>query len=186
MAQAGARVIVLDCDLRRAEQHHLFGLTNGKGLTHVLVGGAEINEVIRETRVPNLKVVTSGPLPPNPAELLGSVKTKELLEKLAEEADIVLIDSPPMLVVADAAILSSIVDGVILVIKSAKTKIEEVKQAKERLEKANARIIGTVLNAVRSSHGSYYYYDYYEYGEESKKETAVTKKLLSPLITLNK
>lgn len=174
MAQAGARVIIVDCDLRRAEQHRMFNLPNDTGLTNILVGGMEIGAVLKDTKLPNLQVITSGPLPPNPAELLGSDKTRELLEKLTEMADIVLVDSPPTLMVADAALLSSIVDGVVLVIKSAKTKIDAIKQAKERLEKANARIVGTVLNAVENSHG-YYYYNYSYYDERGKKETAASR-----------
>lgn len=174
MAQIGAKVIIIDCDLRRSEQHKLFDLPNNTGLTNILVGGLETNQVLTNTKVPNLKVITSGPLPPNPAELLGSEKTPELLNKLTEMADIVLVDSPPILMVADAAILSSLVDGVILVIKSAKTKLEAIKQAKERLGKANARIVGTVLNGVESSH-SYYYYNHSYYSESSKREAAAAK-----------
>ncbi len=175
MAQAGAKVIIVDCDLRRAVQHQIFGLANVAGLTNVLVGGQELDQVIQQTKLPNLQVLTSGPLPPNPAELLGSPKAREVLEAVAAKADIVLIDSPPVLMVADAPIISSIVDGTIMVIKSAKTKIEAVKQAKERLDKANATIVGTVLNAVESSHGSYYYYDSYYYGDNTQKQIASTK-----------
>jgi protein-tyrosine kinase len=175
MAQTGAKVILVDCDLRRAELHRLFNLPNDEGLTNVLVGGLDIKLVLRDTWLPNLKVITSGPLPPNPAELLGSEKTREVLAKLKEMADIILVDSPPVLMVADATLLSSIVDGVILVIKSAKTKIDAAKQAKERLENANARIVGTVLNAVESSNGYYYYYNSSYYGDKGKKEAAAAK-----------
>lgn len=171
LAQAGHKVIIVDCDLRKASQHVHFGLPNNSGLTNILVGGMELGLVLRDTNQPNLKVITSGPIPPNPAELLGSTKTKELLEKLTTLADIVLVDSPPVLAVADAPILSAMVDGTLMVIRSAKTKIEAVKQAKDRLEKANSRIIGAVLNAVESAHGGYYY-DYAYYGDSTKQAAA--------------
>lgn len=161
MAQSEVKVILLDADLRRAELHHLFDLPNDAGLTNVLVGSMEISEVLQKTKLPNLRVITSGPLPPNPAELIDSEKTKEVIANLADMADIVLIDAPPVLAVADAAILSSIVDGCILVVKSAKTKTEDIKHAKERLDKANARIVGTVLNAIDRSNGKYSYDAYY-------------------------
>lgn len=163
MAEAGVRVILVDCDLRWAEQHRLFDLPNDTGLTDVLVGSVEMSRVLKETRLPNLKVITCGPLPPNPAELLGSEKAREVFSELAESADFILVDGPPTLAVADAAILSSIVDGCVLVIRSGKTKIEAVKKAKERLNKANARIVGTILNDVESSEG------YYNYGPSFRK-----------------
>lgn len=174
MAQTGANVIILDCDLRWPEQHRLFGLSNEIGLTDVLIGAMGIRKALKDTGIPNLKVVTCGSLPPNPSELLGSEKTREVLGELAEMADIVLIDSPPILTVADASILSSIVDGCILVIKSAKTKIDDVRKAKERLDKVNACIVGTVLNAVEGSPG-YHHYDAYYYEKSNRKEIAAGK-----------
>jgi capsular exopolysaccharide synthesis family protein len=174
MAQAGARVILLDCDLRWAEQHRLFDLPNESGLTDVLVGSKEISQVLKDTTLPSLKIITCGSLPPNPAELLDSDKNREVLAELGEMADIVLIDSPPALMVADAAILASMVDGCVLVIKSAKTKIDAVRQAKEHLDKANARIVGTVLNAVEGSNG-YHYYDSYYYGKKNRKVIEASK-----------
>lgn len=173
MAQTGARVVLVDCDMRWPEQHRLFNLPNDAGLTNVLVGSMEVSEVLRNTRLPSLKILPSGPMPLNPAELLGSAKTGRVLDELTQMADIVLIDSPPALMVADAAILSSMVDGCVLVIKTAETKIEAVKQAKQRLEKANARIVGAVLNAVEGFAG----YDYYHYGKKNRKEIASGKLL---------
>ncbi len=162
LAQSGVKVIIVDCDLRRSEQHHIFGLANQIGLSNVLVDGLDVMQVLQETSVPNLRVIPSGPIPSHPAELLGSQQTKQLLQQLIELADVVLVDSPPILMVADAQILSGMVDGVVLVVKSGRTKVDAVKQAKERIEKANARIIGTVLNAVQKSDGGYYYgYSYY-------------------------
>lgn len=169
MAQAGARVIIVDCDLRQGDQHRIFNLPNGIGLTDVLAGRTGLDRVLRDTREMKLKVVTSGSMPPNPAELLGSDKMREVLENLTGMVDIVLLDSPPALMVADASLLSSIVDGVVLIIKAGKTKIEAIRQAKERLNKANARIMGTVLNAVEGSN------NYYNYDSKGKNEAATTR-----------
>lgn len=174
MAQTGARVVLVDFDLRWGEQHRLLNLPNETGLTNVLAGSAEISEVLRNTRLPSLKVVTCGPMPSNPAELLGSEKVGRVLTELSEMADFVLIDSPPTLMVADAAILSSKVDGCVLVLKTGETKIEAVKQAKERLDKANARIVGAVLNAVEGFIGYDYYHSNY-YGKKNRKEIAAGK-----------
>lgn len=171
LAQNGARVILMDCDLRFSEQHLLFNLPNNTGISNVLAGQMDISQILKETRVPGLRVITSGPLPPNPAELLDSEKAKEVLAELSEMSDIVLVDSPPALMVADAAIMSSLVDGCMLVIRAGKTKIDAVKQAKERLDKANAKIIGTVLNAVEGLSG-YYYHDSHYYGKRNRKEIA--------------
>lgn len=174
MAQTGARVVLVDCDLRWPEQHRLFNLPNETGLTNVLIGSMKIEDVLRSTRLPSLKVVTCGSMPSNPAELLGSEKTGKVFAELAEMADVLLIDSPPALMVADAAILSSIVDGCVLVIKTGDTKIEAVKLAKQRLENANARIVGAVLNSVKGFIGYDYYHSYY-YGKRNRKEIATGK-----------
>jgi capsular exopolysaccharide synthesis family protein len=148
LAQTGIRVIIVDCDLRRPELHTKFGLSNNKGLTNLLVGSAGIEDVLQDTSIPGLQVVTSGPMAPNPSELLQSEKAKSVLAELADMADFVLSDSPPALIRSDAAVLSSLLDGVLLVIKAGKTKIDAVKQAGDRLKRVNARIIGTVLNGV--------------------------------------
>lgn len=174
MAQAGVRVIIVDCDLRKAQQHKMFGLNNDMGMTNILVGAKEIDQVIKETDIPNLRVITSGPFPPNPAELLGSEKMKAVFRTLDGMADIVLVDSPPVLMVADAALISSLMDGVIMVIRAAVTKIDAVKQALEHLKKANARVIGSVLNSLEGSSGQYYYYGDSYYGEQGRKKSATT------------
>lgn len=171
MAQTGARVILLDCDLRWGDQHNLFNLPCTTGVSNLLTGRMEISQVIKDTAMPNLKVITCGPLPSNPSELLGSGRMKSLLAELGKIADFVLIDSPPTLMVADSVILSSIVDGCLLVIRSAKTKIEELRQAKDRLDQANARIVGTVLNGVDKSEGYFNYVSYY-YGKKQRKKVA--------------
>ena len=115
LAQAGHKVILVDCDLRKPVQHHVFHL-NKKGLTNCLVGESPAIELLQETEVPNLRVLTSGPIPPNPAELLGSSRMGQALETLKEAADYVIIDSPPTIAVTDACVLSQRADGVILVL----------------------------------------------------------------------
>lgn len=146
MAQAGLKVIIVDCDLREAKQHVIFSLPNDTGLTTVLLGSADLDLVIQDTDLPNLKVVTGGPQPPNPAELLNSPKASQVFFELSAAADIVLVDSPSVLTVSDTVVLSSMLDGVIMVIRTGKTRIDVFSRAKDRLQKANARIIGTVLN----------------------------------------
>ena len=147
LAQGGKRVILADCDLRRPTQHTLFGLDNTAGLTTMMVDEtAQSEPPLRKTSVDGLRVLPAGPSPPNPAELLGSRRMKEAMAALLEQADMLLFDAPPVLAVTDALVLAVQVDGVLLVVKAGGTKREHVQQAKERLERVNARIVGSVLN----------------------------------------
>ena len=147
LAQGGKRVILADCDLRRPTQHTLFGLDNATGLTTMMLDEAAQSEPpLRETPVDGLRVLPTGPLPPNPAELLGSRRMKEALAALLGKADVLLFDAPPVLAVTDALVLAVQTDGVLLVVKAGGTRREHVQQAKERLERVNARIVGAVLN----------------------------------------
>lgn len=158
MAQAGRQVILVDCDLRRPVLHELFGVSNHTGLTTALLDEAAAELPLRETSVPGLRLLPSGPLPPNPAELLDSRRMAELIQTLREQADIVLFDAPPVIAVADAAILASKVDGVLLVINAGVTKREHAQRAKAALERVNARLVGTVLNNVELDMSLYGYY----------------------------
>ena len=180
IAQGEKQVMVVDADLRRPQMHLRFGLPNRSGLSDLLVRPLdELDAAVQSTGVPGLKVVTSGPLPPNPAELLGSNKMAELLERLAGENDLVLVDTPPILSVTDAAALAPGVDGVILVAKPGATKVAALQQAVEQLQAVGARILGVVLNEVEPGsrrYGYYYrrYYSKYSYyysasGEKVKK-----------------
>jgi len=147
LAQGGKRVILADCDLRRPTQHTLFGLDNTAGLTTMMVDEtAQSEPPLRKTSVDGLRVLPAGPSPPNPAELLGSRRMKEAMAALLEQADMLLFDAPPVLAVTDALVLAVQADGVLLVVKAGGTKREHVQQAKERLERVNARIVGSVLN----------------------------------------
>ena len=159
IAQGGKRVILVDADLRRPTQHQIFGLKNNVGLSDMVRDDALLADPpLQETSVPNLKILTSGQLPPNPAEILGSKRMSEILAALLERADIVLFDAPPVLAVTDAAVLSSKVDGVLIVLSAGKTKRENAKKAQAQLEKVNARVIGAVLNNVQADGRSQYYY----------------------------
>jgi len=158
MAQGDKRTILVDADLRRPALHTLFGLNNDKGLTSLFMDAkGPIEPAYKDVGVPNLRVLTSGPLPPNPAEVLGAQRMLDVIEALKQAADIVLFDAPPVIAVTDATVLGTRVDGAVLVIDAGQTRREHAKRAKEQLEKLNIRIIGAVLNgaSIDSTLGGY-------------------------------
>jgi len=157
MLQGGKRVVIVDCDMRRPRIHKLFGMNNRTGLSGLFRGQANLNDVI-ERRLKNLYVLTSGTIPPNPAELLGSKLMDKILTGLTELGEVVILDSPP-LVVTDPVVLSTKVDGVILVVNPGKTKKEALKAAMMQFERSEARILGVVVNQIGKN--ASYYYDYY-------------------------
>ncbi len=167
LAQSGADVIIIDCDLRRPRLHSHFGLDNVSGLTNYLSGEKNPDNLIKNYHgMPNLKVITSGPLPPNPAELLSSNEMKNLLQYLKGNFKHIVIDSPPAISFTDAAILSTVVDGVILVALAGKSSIHLMRRFKQRLSTMGARIYGVVLNGIKPDSVEYGYYGYgstYEY-----------------------
>ncbi len=171
-ALARHKVLLIDSDLRRPILHHLFGLGNTKGLTHLLVGTVEPDEIYQATRVDNLWVATCGLIPPNPSELLSSQKMQDFLKLVQKRFDMVLLDSPPVTSMADAAILSSLVGNVLLVVRANMTSRDMILRARYQLETVNARIVGVVLNSVdlkkeRYYYNYYYYYSsYYGYGDK--------------------
>src|SRR5699024_7913578 len=135
---------------------------NLKGLTNALVNKDDLEDVIQVTGDANLEVITSGPIPPNPSELLGSNRMKSFLEAAKKNYDLVIFDTPPVLAVTDAQILANLVDGSLLVIRSKQTEYEAARKAKEALEPAKAKLLGTVLNDVEKSQTNNYYY----YGQD--------------------
>ncbi len=171
MAQAGHNTIIVDTDLRSPVQHKIFQLQTPKGLTDLL-REPELSAVnfLESTQVPGLRVLTSGALPPNPSELIGSQRMKQVMAGLAEIADVVIYDSPPAVIVADAAILSERVDGAVFVIHVGKTRREVIQQAIFNLRQAEANLFGAVLNRVSKKTHSYYYHGYYY--KRSDSETA--------------
>ena len=144
IAQSGRRTILVDCDLRRPSLHEIFEVSNDSGLT-TMVLDETVPLQIRGTGVPDLSLVTSGPTPPNPADLLGSRHVDRVLTALSEQADMVLIDAPPVIGVTDAAVLGARADGVLLVVSAGKTRRDHAERAKELLEKARVRIVGVAL-----------------------------------------
>ncbi|HDH96183.1 MAG TPA: polysaccharide biosynthesis tyrosine autokinase, partial [Proteobacteria bacterium] len=173
LAQGGSRVLLVDSDLRRPLIGELFGFgRDTKGLTDLILGRVSVDEAIKSTEVEGLFVVPSGPIPPNPSELLGSPRFRELVELFSERFDWAIFDSPPVVAVADSVVLSSLVDGVVLVVKSAKTTRDLLKRAYKQLSDVNAPLLGTVLNDydVRTEGYRYYYYYRYYRGEGSPSE----------------
>ncbi|MDQ3321571.1 MAG: polysaccharide biosynthesis tyrosine autokinase, partial [Acidobacteriota bacterium] len=161
LAQSGADVVIIDCDLRRPRLHSHFAMENGHGLTNYLSGEKNTDNLLKPFEgLPKLKVITSGPIPPNPAELLSSNEMKNLLQFLKGNYNHVIIDSPPAISFTDAAILSTLVDGVILVAMAGKSSIHLIRRFKQRLATIGARIYGVVLNGVKVNSVEYNYYGY--------------------------
>jgi len=156
-AQNEKKVLIVDCDLRKPSVHKNFQISNLVGLSEVLIGKVSLEEAI-QSRNENLDVLPSGKIPPNPSEMLASSAMTNLIEKLREKYDVVILDSAPLRAVTDAQILSTKADGTILVVRAKRTSRESVIEAKNLLVKVGANIIGTVLHAVENTRGKYYYY----------------------------
>ncbi|HZG51097.1 MAG TPA: polysaccharide biosynthesis tyrosine autokinase [Pyrinomonadaceae bacterium] len=162
LAQTGAEVLILDCDLRRPRIHAHFGLANTRGVTNFLSGDANIAGIVQEyEKLPNLKIITSGPVPPNSAELLGSEEMRRLITLLSDNFTHIIIDSPPAISFTDASILSTMVDGVMLVVHGGRSSRAVVRRAKQQLLDVGAHIYGIVLNNVKLESSDYYYYSGY-------------------------
>ncbi len=161
LAQSENRVVLIDGDLRKPRLHKIFGLNNRQGLSNFLAGASPGNHLLQQGPLPNLMILTSGPIPPNPSELLMSKRMKKLIESLGQEFDMVICDSPPLLSVSDPAILSRIFDGSLLVILAHKTTYELAGRSLKALHDVNARVLGLVLNGVNVRKADYYYSDYY-------------------------
>jgi non-specific protein-tyrosine kinase len=156
MAEAEQRVLLVDCDLRRPSLHAIFGLPNEHGLTSALLEQAETALPVQSTSVPGLRLLPSGPLPPRPADLLGSRRMGALIERLRREADIVLFDTPPVVAVTDAAVLAPRVDGVLLVLHAGQTRRDRAREARQILDKVKANVVGVVLNGAKLERGYTY------------------------------
>ncbi len=164
LAQAGKNVVIVDTDLRKPRQHKIFKVKNINGITNHMTGSVAIKELIKQTSVPGLFVINSGPVPPNPAELLGSNKMDHFIQNLKKTFDHVLFDLPPMLNIADALILGAKIDGLLLVIWGGKTSREVVKHAREKLDLMKVKTVGVILNNIDiKKQGGYYYKHYYSY-----------------------
>lgn len=172
LAQQGNRILLVDSDLRRPILHSIFGVDRNDGLSNRIVGKISTNEAIKKTEIENLYLMPCGTLPPNPSELLGSATMKELILELESKFDLVLFDSPPIIAVTDPAILSALVDGVVLIVMSGQTNREAAFRAFTLLKNVKSHVLGALLNSVQieSMYGSYYYYyHYYYYGKDGEK-----------------
>jgi capsular exopolysaccharide synthesis family protein len=178
LAQAGRRVVLISADLRRPTVEHYFGLSNEKGLSTGLLEEGDLRDCIQDPGVPNLRVISSGPVPMNPAELLASPRLVDWIRELESSCDLVLLDSPPILAVADAAIITRLVGGTVLVVDASSTHRSATMHAKQALEKAGGSIIGVVINALdpqQSSEGYYGYGSYYSsYGSMPSPDNGET------------
>jgi len=157
MAQAEQRVILVDCDLRRPSLHTLFDLSNETGLTSMILAQEDADIPLQDTGVAGLRLLASGPLPPRPADVLGSRRMEAAIARLRAEADIVLFDTPPVVAVIDAAVLATKVDGVLLIFQANQTNRDRARQARQILEKVKANIVGVVLNNAPAEQGYGYY-----------------------------
>jgi len=166
IAQTGAKVLLIDTDLRKPVLHNFFEQVREPGLSNIIVDNQrKPEEVIQRTDSGNLFLLPSGPLPPYPAEMLASERMKYLVEYLSEQYEFLIFDSPPVIAVADASILAGLTDGTVLVLDYGRVTRDEAVIATEQLRRVNANIIGTILNAIPQSNGYYNYYQYYDSGE---------------------
>lgn len=174
-AKQNEKVLLIDADLRRPTAHRTFNLLNAAGLSSYLSNNAVYEEIIQETEVPNLSVISSGPVPPNPAELLNSRHINTLIERLEDEYDIIIFDAPPINTVTDAQLLANKADGVILVVPQGIAEKGGVTHAVEQLNKVHAKVLGTVMNRFKADKAPGYYGGYYGgnyggyYGVDDKK-----------------
>lgn len=160
-AQSGKRTVLVDIDLRRPTVHQRFGVSNREGVTTGIINGLA-EAILSESRIPNLWILPSGPIPPNPAELLGSHSMKRLVTQLTQWADMVIFDAPPVIAVTDSCVVAPLVDGVLLVVKLGVADKNMTLRAKQLLSNVKANIIGSVANGVDNNSGyGYYYYHYY-------------------------
>nr|WP_221437334.1 CpsD/CapB family tyrosine-protein kinase [Gracilibacillus halotolerans] len=157
-AQQGKRVLLIDADMRKPTLHYTFRLDNRKGLSSVLVGEAALEDAVTPSDVSGLELLSCGPIPPNPSELLGSKSMENLHALATSQYDLVIFDTPPVLAVTDAQILANMCDGAIMVVRSNQTEYDEATKAKELLTVGKAKLLGAVLNDRVMKKGQYYYY----------------------------
>ncbi len=163
LAQMEKKVLLVDADLRRPKQHRIFNLKNHDGLSNYLTMGLDLNRMIKTTLVPSLYLINSGPVPPNPAELLGSDRMKGLLERLKAAFDFILIDTPPILSVTDSQVLGRMVDGLVLVVQADRTPKEALRQSREIIDLLQLKTYGVVINALNLDNRGYYHRHYYRH-----------------------
>ncbi|MDI6740175.1 MAG: CpsD/CapB family tyrosine-protein kinase, partial [Candidatus Edwardsbacteria bacterium] len=176
MAQVGAKTLLVDGDLRRPMVAGVFGIEGQPGLTELLIKEGDLKKIMRPSGIENLFIVPAGTLPPNPSELLGSLKMKTVIEAMKDCCDLVIFDCPPVITVTDAAVLATETDVVLLVVQSGKADREMAKRAKALLNNVKANIAGVVLNNISPELQAEYYYYYNYYHERGSKRKARRKK----------
>lgn len=176
MAQASKKTILIDCDLRKPNIHKFFKISNLYGLSSFLIDEIKLSEVLQTTNEANLSIITLGTKPPNPSELLASTKMKNFIESLKSEYDCIILDTPPVILVTDALILSQYADGCLLVVAAGETHKEAVKKAKKLIENVNGNILGIVLNKLDLRKRKYYGYDNYYYSDDIGASTKIKKR----------
>lgn len=169
LAQNGSRVLLLDADMRRPHIHSVLGLERSPGLSDVLAAGMDVHQVMQTTPVPNLLVVPSGSLPPNPSELIGSERTKRLVSTLGDEFDVVICDVPSVVVVTDAVLMAQHVDSVLMVVAAHNARRHTIERALNLLETSKCDLVGLVLNGLKPTRRKHYYY-YYYYDDASRRQ----------------
>jgi len=168
MAQSGQRVLLIDTDMRRPRLHVSTGVPRNVGLSNLLVGDQDYDDVIKTTEIPNLYVLPCGPTPPNPAELLMSHRFETVLAELATRFDRIILDSPPLQVVTDGVVLSKYADGMILIVKAAQTLREELKRSVRHVRTVGGTIFGVIVNGIEpDSRSGYSHYAYYGYSDKT-------------------
>ncbi len=185
LSQRQNRVVVLDCDLRKPQLDRIYNLNREPGVSEYLQGAADLDSIIKDTEVENLKIITSGKIPRNPAEIISCERMKELLADLKNKFDFVIIDSSPVISVTDAVILADMVDSLICVARSGKALVTVGLRVKELLSHVKARNLGTILNGIKAHHGNYYYYYhkyYHYYGQDAKRRRNIQTKDIKPQI----
>lgn len=169
-AKQGETVVLVDADLRRPTIHKTFNVSNRVGLSSYLLGNASFEDVVQPTMVKNLFVITSGPIPPNPSELLGSMRTKDLINRLEDKFGLLIMDAPPANSVTDAQVLATQVDGVVMVVPQGIAEKAGVAHAKQLLDTVHANILGVIMNRVTKEKSQGYYGGYYGGYYEAEKE----------------
>ncbi|PTJ64498.1 polysaccharide biosynthesis tyrosine autokinase [Mammaliicoccus sciuri] len=159
-AQAGYKTLLIDGDMRKPTQHYIFNTDNIDGFSNLIINKTDYNKAIHKTDIVNLDLLTSGPIPPNPSELIGSEKSLEVFEYLRSEYDFIIIDTPPVNTVTDAQLFAEIAKYVVYVVDVQKNDRNAIKKGKELIEKAGAKILGVVLNKAPEDKSSSYYYYY--------------------------
>lgn len=175
-AENGKKVLLVDTDLRRPTVHKKFRLPNSLGIVNVIMNMEMISEVIHHDVTEGLDIITSGVIPPNPSELLGSKKFQRFLDEMKDQYDTIILDSPPLLAVTDAQVLTTLSDGTVVVAQHGVTKKDEIMQAKSLLEKVKGNILGVVLSQIPEEDNGYYYYYSYEDKKTAAKNAKRTRK----------